>query len=388
MRTPVVTDIAVVPVAGHDSMLLNLSGAHGPFFTRNLVILTDSRGPHRRRRGARRRADPAHPRRRRRAGRRPAASATTTPCSTDVRRSSPTATPAAAALQTFDLRTTVHAVTARRVRAARPARPASRGAGRRAARRRPAARPRAGAGLPVLSSATAPGPICRTVASRRTRRRRLATVRHEEALTPEAVVRLAEAATRATASATSSSRAACCPAPTRSRPSSRWPTASPTRASRSIPTAPGCSTTPSGLCRELHRRAGLRRGPVRRRGRLLRPRGDGRVPPRHRTADRDQHDRHRLARAGPCDPRRRRRHPAGRSALLDDGRLGARRAALRRVGADVGFALQQPLRRVAGDVHACRRRGAGRDHRHRHALDLAGRPAASPSSRSRSSTAI
>jgi len=34
----------VIPVAGHDSMLLNLSGAHAPFFTRNLVILTDSSG--------------------------------------------------------------------------------------------------------------------------------------------------------------------------------------------------------------------------------------------------------------------------------------------------------------------------------------------------------
>jgi glucarate dehydratase len=34
----------VIPVAGHDGMLLNLSGAHGPFFTRNLVILTDSDG--------------------------------------------------------------------------------------------------------------------------------------------------------------------------------------------------------------------------------------------------------------------------------------------------------------------------------------------------------
>jgi glucarate dehydratase len=34
----------VIPVAGHDSMLLNLSGAHGPFFTRNLVLLTDERG--------------------------------------------------------------------------------------------------------------------------------------------------------------------------------------------------------------------------------------------------------------------------------------------------------------------------------------------------------
>jgi glucarate dehydratase len=34
----------VVPVAGHDSMLLNLSGAHGPYFTRNLVLLTDESG--------------------------------------------------------------------------------------------------------------------------------------------------------------------------------------------------------------------------------------------------------------------------------------------------------------------------------------------------------
>lgn len=31
--TPVVTDLRVIPVAGHDSMLLNLSGAHGPYFT-------------------------------------------------------------------------------------------------------------------------------------------------------------------------------------------------------------------------------------------------------------------------------------------------------------------------------------------------------------------
>jgi len=41
---PRVTEMKVVPVAGQDSMLLNLSGAHGPFFTRNLVILTDSAG--------------------------------------------------------------------------------------------------------------------------------------------------------------------------------------------------------------------------------------------------------------------------------------------------------------------------------------------------------
>ncbi|MFG3620917.1 glucarate dehydratase [Nocardia sp. NPDC047654] len=43
-RTPRVTGMRVVPIAGYDSMLLNLSGAHAPYFTRNLVILTDSEG--------------------------------------------------------------------------------------------------------------------------------------------------------------------------------------------------------------------------------------------------------------------------------------------------------------------------------------------------------
>ncbi len=42
--TPVVTSMRVIPVAGHDSMLLNIGGAHGPCFTRNLVILEDSAG--------------------------------------------------------------------------------------------------------------------------------------------------------------------------------------------------------------------------------------------------------------------------------------------------------------------------------------------------------
>jgi glucarate dehydratase len=42
--TPIVTGMRVVPVAGQDSMLLNLSGAHAPLFTRNILILTDSHG--------------------------------------------------------------------------------------------------------------------------------------------------------------------------------------------------------------------------------------------------------------------------------------------------------------------------------------------------------
>ena len=42
--TPRIVAMRVIPVAGRDSMLLNLSGAHGPYFTRNIVILTDSAG--------------------------------------------------------------------------------------------------------------------------------------------------------------------------------------------------------------------------------------------------------------------------------------------------------------------------------------------------------
>jgi len=44
MTNTTIAKVEVVPVAGHDSMLLNLSGAHAPFFTRNIAILTDSEG--------------------------------------------------------------------------------------------------------------------------------------------------------------------------------------------------------------------------------------------------------------------------------------------------------------------------------------------------------
>ncbi|WP_312515460.1 enolase C-terminal domain-like protein [Anaerospora sp.] len=42
--TPVVVQMQVIPVAGHDSMLFNLCGAHAPYFTRNIVILKDNAG--------------------------------------------------------------------------------------------------------------------------------------------------------------------------------------------------------------------------------------------------------------------------------------------------------------------------------------------------------
>jgi glucarate dehydratase len=43
-RAPRITGLRVIPVAGYDSMLLNLSGAHGPYFTRNIVMVTDDAG--------------------------------------------------------------------------------------------------------------------------------------------------------------------------------------------------------------------------------------------------------------------------------------------------------------------------------------------------------
>lgn len=42
--TPKIVSMRVVPVAGHDSMLMNIGGAHGAYFTRNIVIIKDNAG--------------------------------------------------------------------------------------------------------------------------------------------------------------------------------------------------------------------------------------------------------------------------------------------------------------------------------------------------------
>ncbi|MBB3195093.1 enolase C-terminal domain-like protein [Roseateles terrae] len=44
MTSPLVKSARAIPVAGRDGMLMNLSGAHAPFFTRNLLILEDNAG--------------------------------------------------------------------------------------------------------------------------------------------------------------------------------------------------------------------------------------------------------------------------------------------------------------------------------------------------------
>ena len=108
---PVVSDMLVIPVAGEDSMLLNLSGAHGPLFTRNIVILHDNAG----RTGVgevpggdriRQTLDEARPLV---IGR---SIATFNDILNAMRQKFASRDSEGRGLQTFDLRTTVHAVTA------------------------------------------------------------------------------------------------------------------------------------------------------------------------------------------------------------------------------------------------------------------------------------
>ena len=110
---PVVTAMRVIPVAGRDSMLLNLSGAHGAVLHPQHRHPHRQRRPHRRRRGARRREDPADARGRARARRsaRPIGAHAAHPRRRCARRFADRDA-GGRGLQTFDLRTTIHAVTA------------------------------------------------------------------------------------------------------------------------------------------------------------------------------------------------------------------------------------------------------------------------------------
>ena len=185
-------------------------------------------------------------------------------------------------------------------------------------------------------------------------------LRHEEALTPDAIVRLAEAARERYGFRDFKLKGGVLPAPKRSKPSPPSPTAFPKRA---------ITLDPNGawsLAEAIRRAASCAdvlayaEDPVRRRKRLLRPRDHGRIPPRHRPADRHQHDRDRLAPDW-----------ATRSAAvavdipLADPHFWTMQGSVRvaqlcdDVGSDLGLALEQPLRRFAGDVHPRRRRGAG-----------------------------
>ena len=172
-------------------------------------------------------------------------------------------------------------------------------------------------------------------------------VRHEMALTPEAIVRQAEAAHERYGFNDFKLKGGVL--------RERFPSARVTLG----PNGGWLLKDAIRLMRDMKTVVALRRRPVRRRRRFFGPRGDGRVSPRHRPADGHQHDRHRLA---PADARAGAAvggHPAGRPALLDPGRLGARGADLPRLGADLGLAFQQPFRCVAKAHQLYRQHGLG-----------------------------
>ncbi len=335
-------------------MLLNLSGAHGPFFTRNIVILQRQRRPHRRRRSAGRREDPQDARRRAAAGRRPVDRRAQRCCS-KARTQFADRDAGGRGLQTFDLRTTIHAVTA--IESALldllgqhlgvpVAALLGEGQQRDAVEMlgylfyvgdrnedRPALRERARtADDDWLRAAPRGGDDARGGrAPGRSGARALRLQRLQ-----------AEGRRAARRRGNRSGRRRC---------TSAFPKA---RVTLDPNGALARSTEAIRLCRDMHDVLAYAEDPCGAEDGLLGPRGDGRVPPRDRPADRDQHDRHRLAPAGPRAPAAVGRHSARRSALLDDAGLGARRADLPRLGPDLGLAFEQSLRHLAGDVHARR----------------------------------
>ena len=369
-------------------MLLNLSGAHGPFFTRNIVILKDSAGHT----GVgevpggetiRQTLEDARPLV---VGQSIGAY---NAMLNAVRRQFADRDAGGRGLQTFDLRTTIHAVTA--IEAALldllgqylgvpvaallgegQQRDAVRNARLSLLRRRPQARP-------ICPIARTPTPTDDWL-----------RLRHEEALTPEAVVRLAEAAharygfndfklkggvlsgRRGDGSDHRAGTSAFPKARITLDPNGAW---SLDEAIAPVPRhAATCSPTPKT-------RAAPRRAFPGREVMAEFRRATGLPTATNMIATDWRAD-------GPRDPAAVGRYPARRPAFLDHAGLGARRADVPRLGPDLGLALEQSLRHFAGHVHARRRRRARQDHRDRHALDLAGRPAPDQGAASRSSTAM
>ena len=375
MSVPVVREMTVIPIAGHDSMLLNLSGAHGPFFTRNLVIVTDSDGN---------------------------TGVGEVPGGEPIRRTLEDARAIVvgrgigdhnAVLN--DMRRAFGDRDAGRSRRAdiRPADRGARGDRRRIrlARRRSAStstcrwrhcsatassasgcRPSA----TCSSSATAPRPTWPTarLPTRALDADEWMRVRHEEALSPEAVVRLAEAAKARYGFADFKLKGGVLPAPDEAKAvialADRFPEARITL----DPNGGWLLDDAVKTCRELTDVLAYAEDPVGPEGGFSGrevmaefKRATG-LPTATNMIGTDWRELGHAIRANAVDI------PLADPHFWTMAGFGARRAALRRMGADVGFALQQPLRRVVGDVHPRRRRGARHHHRHRHALDLAGRP--------------
>ena len=190
-ETPVVTTMRVIPVAGQDSMLLNLSGAHAPFFTRNLVLLTDNAGNM----GVG--EVPGGEKIRRvledsRAFVEGQSIAAYREVLNAVRESFASEDASGRGLQTFDQRTTIHAMTAIESAMLDLLGQFLGAAGVRVAWGRPAAFERGCARIPVFYRRSTQ--VRSAVSNRTEREGRWFRLRNEEAVTTESVLRLAAAA--------------------------------------------------------------------------------------------------------------------------------------------------------------------------------------------------
>ncbi len=321
--TPVVTTMQVIPVAGHDSMLMNLSGAHAPYFTRNIVIIKDNAGH---------------------------TGVGEIPGGEKIRQTLEDAIPLVVGktlgeyknvlgavrnqfadrdaggrgLQTFDLRTTIHVVTG--IEAAlldllgqhlgvNVASLLGDGQQRSEVEMLGYLFFVGNRHATPLAYQSQPDEQCEWY-----------RLRHEEAMTPDAVVRLAEAAYEKYGfndfKLKGGVLAGFEEAEAISALAKRFPNARVTL----DPNGAWLLEEAIQIGKQSEGRAGLCGRSVRRRTGLLRPRSDGRVPPRDGPADRHQYDRHRLAADGPYAVATIGGYPAGGPALLDHAGVGARSA--------------------------------------------------------------
>jgi len=360
---PVVTAMQVIPVAGRDSMLLNLSGAHAPFFTRNLVILTDNSGHT----GVGEVPGGEKIRQTLQDARDLVIGQTIGACNNilaTMRATFADRDASGRGKQTFDLRVMIHAVTA--VESAlldllgqHLGLPVAALLGEGQQRN----------SVETLGYLFFVGDIKKTnlsYVSSKDEKVDWFRLRHQEAMTPEAVVRLAEAthdhygfadfklkggvlageqeieAVTAIAKRFPNARVTL-------DPNGAWSLEDAIRLCRNMHGVLAYAEDPCGaeagfsgreIMAEFRRATGL-------------PTATNMIA---------------AARCG--------RHSVGRSAFLDDAGLGAGGADLPRQRPHLGLAFEQSFRYFARHVHPCRRGGARQGHRDRYALDLAGRPGA------------
>ncbi len=372
-KTPRITAARIVPVAGYDSMLLNLSGAHAPYFTRNLAILTD---------------DDGH------------VGVGEVPGGEKIRQILEEASELVVGChigsyhavlnrlwerfadrdsegrgqQTFDLRTAVHAITAiecalldllGQFMDVPVAALLGEGQQRKSVAmlgylffigdRKKTDLPYQDAGRPVDAE--------------------WFRLRHEEALTADAVVRLAEAAEERYGFEDFKLKGGVLAGEDEMDVATALAERFPAARITLDPNGAWSLREAIRLCEGKQHILAYAEDPMRRRAGVLRPGDPGRVPPGDQPANSDQHGCHGLARVEARNPASRRGYPAGRSSLLDPARFRSRGAALPGTRTDLGIALEQSFRRLSCDVHASGRGRPRQDHGDRYPLDLAGRPA-------------